>query len=80
MEALLVGGGGTGCPTGTKQYTATRFEYAKNGETVTYVLGEQWCWDSVTTTQSCTQPPLSDPTNSYKVLWARELGACHKSG
>ena len=23
---------------------------------------------------------LSDPTNSYKVLWARELGACHKSG
>ena len=27
------------------QYKATRLEYAKNGQTVTYAIGEEWCWN-----------------------------------
>ena len=76
--ALLLGGGGgggTGCPTGTNQYTATRFEYAKNGETVTYALGEQWCWDPWS---SCQQEcdgvwPDTDCTANYTVNCVREF-------
>jgi len=56
------GGGGAGCTDPQKKYTATRFEYAKNGATVTYVLGEQWC---LADGASC-------PEN-YKILWAREF-------
>ena len=56
-------GGGRGCTDPLKKYTATRFEYAKNGQTVTYVLGEEWCSDG---------NPANCPTN-YKVLWAREF-------
>ena len=59
--ALMSDGGGT-CATGSNQYTATRFEYAKNGKTVSYVMGESWCWDQVAT---C-------PT-FYAVTYAREF-------
>ena len=55
-------GSGAGCTGTQKTYTATRFEYAKNGQTVTYVTGESWCWDQVAT---C-------PTN-YAVTYAREF-------
>jgi RHS repeat-associated protein len=55
--------GGTGCTDPLKQYTATRFEYAKNGEAVTYAMGEQWCSDG---------NPANCPT-SYNALWAREF-------
>jgi hypothetical protein len=61
--SMLTGGGG-GC-VGTTKYTATRFEYAKNGQTVTYVLGEEWCWDR--NPEHCPDP------GTYKVLWAREF-------
>jgi RHS repeat-associated protein len=61
MMAMMSGGGT--CPTGSNKYTATRFEYAKNGETVTYVLGEQWCWDG---------NPENCPTY-YTVTYAREF-------
>ena len=43
--------------------TATRFEYAKNGRTVTYVIGEEWQWDG-------------DPDNcpsAYLRTYAREF-------
>jgi len=53
------------CTGASKQYTATRFAYAKNGETVTFVLGEQWCWDGVSTCPT-------GPTN-YAVTYAREF-------
>ncbi len=56
--------GGTGCTDPLKQYTATRFEYAKNGEAVTYAMGEQWCSDGVS---ACEQG------GSYKVTYAREF-------
>jgi RHS repeat-associated protein len=59
----MLTGGGAGCATDQTKYTATRFEYAKNGETVTYVLGEQWCWDG---------NPANCPT-SYTVTYAREF-------
>jgi hypothetical protein len=49
---------------------ATRFEYAKNGATVTYVMGESWCYDGVSS-QSCYGG--IDPTTNYQVLWAREF-------
>jgi RHS repeat-associated protein len=65
----MLTGGGAGCPTGSNKYTATRFEYAKNGATVTYVMGESWCWNEVST-QTC---PYTDPTTNYQVLWAREF-------
>jgi len=59
----MAGGGGDCLPTQTK-YNATRFEYAKNGETVTYVIGEQWCWNGVS---GC------EALGSYQVTWAREF-------
>lgn len=42
MQALG-GGGGSTCALGSYEYTATRFIYSKNGETVTHVTGESWC-------------------------------------
>jgi len=48
--AEIGGGGHCGggvCPTGSNKYTATRFEYAKNDETFSFVMGEQWSWDGV---------------------------------
>jgi hypothetical protein len=48
-------------PTG-KQDSAVRLGYAANGQAVTYVLGEQWRWDQVST---C---PID-----HVVLWAREF-------
>jgi len=63
VHLLRRGGRGTGGPTGTNQYTGTRFEYAKNGETVTYALGEQWCWD----------PEVGGCPTNYTVTYAREL-------
>jgi hypothetical protein len=48
---------------GLDQYTATRFEYAKNGEAVTYAMGESWSINP------------SDPSTviNPQILWAREF-------
>jgi len=47
--------------------------YAHNGDAVTYVMGEQWCWDQASE-QSCTGQGFFDPTAAkYKKLWAREF-------
>ena len=51
-------------PSSFPNLTGTRFGYAKNGETVTYVLGEEWCWDQVS---DC---PVA---SSYKVTWGWEF-------
>jgi len=51
------------CGAGEHEFTATRLEYASNGEAVSYVLGEHWC-SSLSGTAT--------PTN-YEVLWAREF-------
>jgi RHS repeat-associated protein len=51
-------------PEASTQYSATRFEYAKNGETVMYVLGETWEADG------------ADPDNcpeNYDITFAREF-------
>jgi len=37
----------TFCGASESEFTATRLEYARNGEAVSYVLGERWCWDGV---------------------------------
>ncbi len=48
---------------GSNVYTATRMEYAKNGRTVTYVLGESWEWSG---------NPSGCPIE-YAVSYAREF-------
>jgi RHS repeat-associated protein len=51
-------------PEASTQYSATRLGYAKNGETVTYVLGETWEADG------------ADPNNcpeNYDITFAREF-------
>jgi RHS repeat-associated protein len=51
-------------PEASTQYSATRLGYAKNGETVTYVLGETWEADG------------ADPDNcpeNYDITFAREF-------
>ena len=63
VEAMALPGG-TGCTDPLQKYTATRFGYAKNGATVTYVLGERWCWDG---DSACEQG------GSYTVTYAREF-------
>ena len=50
-------------PVASSTYSAKRFEYAKNGQAVTYVLGETWEWDGV---------PAHCPTN-YDITFAREF-------
>ncbi|MFH1109326.1 MAG: RHS repeat-associated core domain-containing protein [Planctomycetota bacterium] len=54
---------GSDCGFSESRYTSTRFGYAKNGETVTYVLGEQWCWD----------PQVGGCPTNYTVTYAREF-------
>ncbi len=49
---------------GSNVYTATRMEYAKNGRTVTYVLGETWEWNGQSSCPS---------SASYAVSYAREF-------
>ena len=46
---------------GQKKYSATRFEYALNGRTVTFALGEEWDWGG-----------LGCPTD-YDITFAREF-------
>ena len=46
---------------GTDLYTASRFEYAGNGEAVAYALGETWDWDGV------------NPPTNYQIIFAREF-------
>ncbi len=53
-----------GCPAGSSRYTATRFGYALNGQSVTLAMGEEWCWDD---------PFTSNPTTDYAVTWAHEF-------
>jgi len=48
---------------GTHDYSSTWLQYARNGSTVTYVLGESWLW---------TGNSESDPT-SYTVRYAHEF-------
>jgi RHS repeat-associated protein len=51
-------------PEASSQYSAARFEYAKNGETVTFIVGEVWEADG------------SDPDmcpESYDITFAREF-------
>jgi RHS repeat-associated protein len=50
---------------GSDDYSATRFGYAKNGETVTLVLGETWTYDDAPD-ENC---PVS---TSYDITFARE--------
>ena len=65
-ETMGFGGGGLGCGIGSeaKMYKATRFEYALNGATVTFALGEEWCLEDG---QAC------EESGSYKVTWAKEF-------
>jgi len=51
-------------PAGTQDYSATRMVYARNGQTVSHVMGESWEWDGIT---SC------EVTDSYSVTYAREF-------
>ena len=51
---------------GSNDYTATRFGYARNGETVTLVLGETWTYDDAPD-ENC---PVS---TSYDITFAREF-------
>ena len=46
---------------GTDQYESTRLAYARNGQAVSYVMGESWTW---------TGPP-ADPAN-YDIAYAHE--------
>jgi len=55
-------GGGPGCDVGDAKYTVTRFDYAKNCSAVTHVVGEEWCWNGVS---SCPE--------DYEVVFAREF-------
>ncbi len=48
---------------GEREYHATYLKYATNGETVTYLLGEEWDWNG---------NPLAEVTN-YTVTFAREF-------
>jgi RHS repeat-associated protein len=48
-------------PEASADYSAARFEYALNGETVTYVAGEQW-------TDAAVCPPTG-----YEITYAREF-------
>jgi len=64
----LDGGGGTtqtaSGGSGTQyRYRATRFGYAQNGEAVTVIHDEQWCWDGTAT----------GTVTDHKVNWAREF-------
>jgi len=45
------------CEFGRMFYTSVRVGYAQNGQTVTFVLGEQWCSDGVSTGQYCVLGP-----------------------
>ena len=49
---------------GSDDYTATRFGYARNGETVTVVLGETWTWDGQS---GC------ETSQTYDITFAREF-------
>jgi RHS repeat-associated protein len=49
---------------GSDDYSATRFGYAKNGETVTLVLGETWTWDGQS---GC------ETSQTYDITFAREF-------
>ena len=72
VEAAVVGldpfgGGGSGNCVNSCKYTAIRFGYAKNGQAVTHVVGESWCWDEPAYCSSTGVPGY------YKVNWAREF-------
>jgi|CXWL01.1.fsa_nt_gi RHS repeat-associated protein len=48
---------------GSQQFAATRFQYAMDGRTMTFSIGETWNWDG---------NPTNCPT-SYAIPWAREF-------
>ena len=50
-------------PPEERQFSATRFGYAQNGQAVTYILGEEWDWDG---------EPENCPTE-YDITYAREF-------
>jgi len=59
MRWHLDGGGGGG----QHLYTAVRFDYTQNGQTVVYAMGESWLWDGMT----------GSAPSGYQVNWAREF-------
>ena len=69
VQALA--GPGSYCGTGKTEFNAVRFGYAKNGETVTFVHDEKWCWNP--NWSSCSSDPLTSSVTKYAITWAREF-------